>query len=102
MIATLAPYELYEILVPVETLNEHQNYQIIASWNGGQSQDIIIKRKKKELNTEELYEGSDFKQRKEKSFAWKKLKDNRPSSQFEVNGAGRYTNDVDEVLYEIY
>ena len=54
------------------------------------------------MNTEELYEGSDFKQRKEKSFAWKRLKDNRPSSQFAVDEAGRYTNDVDEMLYEIY
>lgn len=35
MIATLAPYEIYEILVPTDTLNEHQQYQIVASWNGG-------------------------------------------------------------------
>jgi len=35
MIATIAPYEVYEILVPVDTLLEHQSYEIKASWNGG-------------------------------------------------------------------
>ena len=45
MIAKVTPYEIYEILVPTNTLNENQNYQIVASWNGGLSQDIIIKRK---------------------------------------------------------
>ena len=87
------------------TVTEYQQYQIVASWNGGQSQDIIIKRKQKEFDAEyadSLYEGSDFKQRKEVQFARKKLKDQRPSSQFEITEAGKYVNDPEEALYEIY
>ena len=48
-----------------------------------------------------MYEGSDFKRRKEYSFAKKKLKDNRPSSEFSVFANGTYTNDPDEQLFEI-
>ena len=75
----------------------------MASWNGGQSQDIVIKRKQRDLvlNSENLYKNSDFKQRKELAFT-KKLKDNRPSSQFEIYSNGTYVNDPTEQIYEIY
>mmetsp|Transcript_15151 Transcript_15151/g.19174 ORF Transcript_15151/g.19174 Transcript_15151/m.19174 type:complete len:124 (-) Transcript_15151:672-1043(-) len=82
LVATIAPYEVYEILVPVDTLNEHQEYKIVASWNGGQSQDVLIKRKAREFDAtiDQLYDQSDFKQRRAHAFAKKRLKDNRPSS----------------------
>lgn len=35
LISRVAPYEVYEILVPTDCLNELQEYQIVASWNGG-------------------------------------------------------------------
>ncbi len=58
MIATITAYEVYEILVPVDSLNEEQQYQIVASWNGGQSQDVLIKRKQLDFDqqAEQLYE----------------------------------------------
>jgi len=64
----------------------------------------VIKRKQVNFdsNSEGLYERSDFKQRKELAFAGKKLKDNRPSSQFEIFPNGTYVNDPTEQLYEIY
>ena len=63
----------------------------------------MIKRKLRNFvsNSESLYSNSDFKQRKELSFT-KKLKDNRPSSQFEINTNGTYVNDPTEQIYEIY
>lgn len=60
---------------------------------------MLIKRKQADFNDEEtqagLYEGSDFKQRKEKSFARKRLKDKRPSSEFQVTEQGVYANDLE-------
>jgi len=37
MVTSLAPYEVYEILVPVDSLKEGTEYWILASWNGGLS-----------------------------------------------------------------
>ena len=45
MVAHVAPYEMYEVLVPTDSLTVGQEYQIVASWNGGHSQDVLIKRK---------------------------------------------------------
>ena len=100
----MAPYEMYEILVPVDSLLELQQYKIIASWNGGQSQEVVIKRKQRTSfdRDDELYGQSDFKKRKEVSFAKKSLKDQRISSQFEVTVQGTYVNDPEEQIYEIY
>ena len=82
MIAKLDPYDIYEILVPVDSLNVGQTYMIVSSWNGGQSQDVLIKRKRLEYDSNGLYDQSDFKKRKSHAFARKALKDSRPSSDF--------------------
>jgi len=57
---------MYEILVPVDSLIEGTEYQIVSSWNGGHSQDILIKRKQRDFDAQmvELYDNSDFKKRK--------------------------------------
>ena len=55
-----------------------------------------------EASEDQLYEQSDFKKRRGHAFGTKKLKDNRPSSQFAVNESGFYTDDLDESKFEIY
>jgi len=64
----------------------------------------VIKRKRMDYdsNVDNLYEKSDFKQRRAHAFAKKALKDNRPSSAFEINSDGLYTNDPTEKDFEIY
>ena len=57
MVAMISPYEIYEILVPVDSLIVEEQYEIRPSWNGGHSADIIIKRKKLDFESslDELY-----------------------------------------------
>ena len=75
---------------------------IVSSWNGGQSQDVLIKRKRLEYDSNGLYDQSDFKKRKSHAFARKALKDSRPSSDFSINSDGLYTDDLNKEFFEIY
>ena len=87
MAAKLLPYEIYEILIPVDTLTPGQTYSVGLTWDGGLSQEIVVKRKKKELEADygELYEKSDFKRRRggaDKAIDKRRLKDDIESTNF--------------------
>ena len=86
--------EIYEILVPVTSLVELQEYQIDTKCKETVDlcQGILIKRKQKTFD-----EISD--KPKHVAFAKKKVKDQRPTEAFTISKTGTYTNDQNESLY---
>ena len=56
----IKPYEFYEILVPVDSLEPNDSYYIKTSFVGAESIDIFLKRKKIALDEATLYENSNF------------------------------------------
>ena len=101
----IKPYEFYEILVPLDSLEPNDSYYIKTSFVGAESIDIFLKRKKIALDEATLYENSNFNQRYKRSFS-KGLRDHvdqngAPYSIFTLNEAKAYTDDENGEVYEI-
>ena len=63
------PFEVYEVLVPVDSLEAGTGYNIKKSFTPASATDTIIKRKKVEYDFDNEYESSDFNRRYSKAFS---------------------------------
>ena len=101
----IKPYEFYEILVPLESLEPNDSYYIKTSFVGAQSIDIFLKRKKLALDENALYENSNFNRRYKRSFS-NGLRDHvdqngAPYAVFKLNENKAYEDDENGEIYEI-
>ena len=97
---SLDPFEVYEVLIPVDSLEADTAYNIKKSFTAASATDTIIKRKKVEYDFDTEYESSDFNRRYSKAFS-RGLAHHRWSSEFKINSDGKYTDDLEGKLYEI-
>ena len=90
----LDPFEIYEVLVPVDSLEVDMQYNIKKSFTAASATDTILKRKKVK------YVGEDFHIHERLAFSMG-LAHHRWSAQFKIDADGHYTDDPTQQLYEI-
>ena len=111
----LHPNAIYEVLIPISSLQTYENYQLTAKQlsanttvaDSEEKREVIpvIKRKIKEVQIDDEETSMDVQfQTKKKLFrkSLKGLHDNRSLSTFSINSEGKYENDSEGRLYEIY
>ena len=91
--------------MPLDNLAANDSYYVKTSFNGPESIDIFLKRKKLVIDEAALYENSNFNQRYKRSFS-KGLRDHvdqngAPYSVFTLNEDKVYSDDVNGEVYEI-
>ena len=96
----IEPFEVYEVLIPTQSLTPHLEYQIKVSSGGGASLMPRLKRKPAEKRELETYSKSDFAKRHKSAFA-KGLRDVEASSIFKIDAEMHYVDDQNESKFEI-
>ena len=99
-IVSLDPFEVYEVLIPVDSIEADTTYAIKKSFIAASATDTIIKRKKLEVDIDAQFEDSDFNKRYSKAFSMG-LAHHRWSSEFTLSTNGQYKDDPEGRLYEI-
>ena len=98
---TILPYEVYEILVPADSLLSGRQYKVISSYNEASNLEVIIKRKLRPQDVKKVYRDSDFNKRKGSSIGSRTMMNHRASNDFIVGIDGLYKDDPSEAKYEI-
>ena len=97
----ISPYEFYEILVPVDSLQASIPYTLKTASQGPSHTDTTVSRKRVRIEDESLFNNSDFKQRYNKSFS-RGLRNIQPNSvTFTLTDSKTFTDDTEESMYEI-
>lgn len=63
LVTEVDPFDVYEVLVPVLTLLPNIEHWLAVTYDGGESVQPLVTRKKKVIKTEDLYGSSDFNKR---------------------------------------
>ena len=95
-VVRLIPFDQYEVLVPVDSLESGQSYYIRQT-SESSSYDTIVKRKKVD---KEIDESSETTQRLRRSFS-KGMRDHQYSSHFTLSSDGHYIDDPLKQNFEI-
>ena len=94
------PFEIYEVFVPAQFLRPYTEHWLAVTYDGGNSVEPIVTRKKKIINHDSMYENSDFNKRHAKKLS-KSLKDIKYKGEFSLSERFTYTDDLEGHQYEI-